>query len=50
MPIMLIGTAEECIRELQRRERDWGLGHYVISARATGGMMERFAAEIAPKV
>jgi probable F420-dependent oxidoreductase len=50
MPIMLIGTPDECARELRRRRDEWGIGHYVISARATHGMMETFANRIAPNV
>ncbi len=50
MPITLIGTPDECAKELRRRKDEWGLGHYVISARATPGMMETFAQRIAPNV
>lgn len=50
MPIVLVGTAEECATELRRRKQEWGVGHYVVSARAGDGLMETFAREIAPRV
>jgi probable F420-dependent oxidoreductase len=49
-PLALIGTSEECIVELRRREREWGITHYVLSARAAPGFAERFAREIMPNV
>ena len=49
MPLALIGTAAQCVAELERREREWGLSHYVLSARATPGMAERFAREVLPR-
>jgi alkanesulfonate monooxygenase SsuD/methylene tetrahydromethanopterin reductase-like flavin-dependent oxidoreductase (luciferase family) len=50
MPLALIGTPDECIAELKRREREWGVTHYVLSARAAPGFAERFAREILPAV
>lgn len=50
MPLALIGTAESCAAELRRRAREWGLDHYVLSARATPGLAERFAREVLPRV
>jgi probable F420-dependent oxidoreductase len=50
MPLALIGTAEECAAELRRREKEWGLSHYVLSARSAPGFAERFASEIMPHV
>jgi len=50
MPLALIGTAEECAAELRRREREWGLSHYVLSARTAPGFAERFAREVMPHV
>jgi probable F420-dependent oxidoreductase len=50
MPLALIGTVEECIAELRRRQRDWGLSHYVLSARSAPNFAERFAREILPHV
>jgi len=46
MPICLIGTAEQCAAELHRRQHEWGLSHYVISARATPDITERFMREV----
>ncbi len=48
MPICLIGTVEQCAAELSRRERDWGVSHYVISARASAGIGERLIREVVP--
>jgi len=50
MPLALIGTADECIAELRRREREWGLTHYILSARAAARFAERFAREVMPNV
>jgi len=48
-PLVLIGTPEECIKELKRRERNWGVTQFFISA--GGGtvdenMMRRFREEV----
>ena len=50
MPLALIGTPKQCIDELKRREREWGLTHYILSERASPGFAERFSAEIRPHV
>ena len=50
MPMTLIGTPDECIAELKRREREWGTKHYIMSGFGGPGLAERFAREIAPKV
>ena len=50
MPMTIIGTAEQCIAELKRREREWGTKHYIMSGFGGPAMAERFAREIAPKV
>lgn len=50
MPMTIIGTTEQCIAELKRREREWGTRHYIMSGFGGPGMAERFAREIAPKV
>jgi len=50
MPLALIGTPEQCVAELKRRQREWGIEHYVLSARGTPGLAERFAREVLPRV
>jgi probable F420-dependent oxidoreductase len=50
MPMTLIGTAEQWIAELKRREREWGTKHYIMSGFGGPQLAERFAREIAPKV
>lgn len=50
MPMTLIGTPDECVAELKRREREWGTKHYIMSGFGGPGLAERFAREIAPKV
>jgi probable F420-dependent oxidoreductase len=50
MPMVLVGTPEQCIAELKRRERTWGASHYIVSGFGGPGLAERFAREIAPKV
>lgn len=50
MPIMLVGTADEWVEELERRREEWGLGHYVLSARLSSELAETFAKEIAPRL
>jgi probable F420-dependent oxidoreductase len=50
MPMGLIGTPDECIAELKRREREWGTKHYILSGFGGPTQAERFAREIAPNV
>jgi len=50
MPLALIGTADQCIEELRRRESEWGVTHYILSARNAPGFSERFAREVLPNV
>ncbi|MEW6267723.1 MAG: LLM class flavin-dependent oxidoreductase [Thermodesulfobacteriota bacterium] len=50
MPMTLIGTKEQWIAELKRREREWGVKHYIMSGFGGPQLAERFAREIAPKV
>jgi probable F420-dependent oxidoreductase len=50
MPMALVGTPEQCVAELTRRERTWGTHHYIVSGFGGPGTAERFAREIAPKV
>ncbi len=50
MPMGLIGTADECVAELQRRGREWGTSHYIMSGFGGPVLAERFAREILPRV
>ena len=50
MPIALVGTADECADELRRREREWGVSHLIMSAASGLPVIERFAAEVLPKL
>jgi probable F420-dependent oxidoreductase len=48
MPICLVGTVEQCAEEMTRRRREWGVTHYVMSARASEENAERFIKEVVP--
>ena len=50
MPLALIGTPDECVAELQRREREWGVSHMIVSGFGTPGVAERLAGEVLPRV
>lgn len=50
MPIALVGTADECAEELRRREREWGITHLIVSASSGMAVVDRFAAEVLPKL
>jgi alkanesulfonate monooxygenase SsuD/methylene tetrahydromethanopterin reductase-like flavin-dependent oxidoreductase (luciferase family) len=50
MPMALIGTPEQCIAELKRREREYGTRHYIVSGFGGPAFAERFAREIVPHV
>jgi probable F420-dependent oxidoreductase len=50
MPMALIGTPAECAAELKRREKSWGVRHYIMSGFGGPALSERFAREVAPKV
>jgi probable F420-dependent oxidoreductase len=50
MPMALIGTPEQCVGELRRRERAWGTRHYIMSGFGGPALAERFAREVAPQV
>jgi probable F420-dependent oxidoreductase len=50
MPLALIGTPDECVAELKRREREWGVSHYIVSGFGGPAYAERFAREVLPRV
>ena len=38
MPLVLIGTPDECIQELKYREAEWGLEHVILNATSSRDM------------
>lgn len=50
-PMFLIGTPEDCVTELRRREREWGLSEVIVSGTADASSpVERFGREVLPHV
>ena len=50
MPMVLIGTAEECAAELRRRAAEWGVTHYILSGYGKPAVAERIAREVLTRV
>ena len=50
MPISLVGTPAQWIAELQRREKEWGLDHMVLSGGLDSATLERVGKEVLPYV
>lgn len=50
MPIALIGTPEQCVEELKRRAKEWGVEHLILSGGANADAIRRFGQEIIPNV
>ena len=50
MPLALIGTPADCAAELERREREWGVTHYIVSGFSGSDYPERFAREVLPRI
>jgi probable F420-dependent oxidoreductase len=50
MPLALIGTADECAAELARREREWGVTHYILSGFRGPDFVAQFARDIMARV
>ena len=50
MPLALIGTPDEWVAELERRSREWGVGHYILSGLGDPSLIERFANEVMPRL
>ncbi len=48
-PLFLIGTPDQCVEELRRRVREWGVGQFTFMAE-TLETMRRLAKEILPHV
>lgn len=50
MPLTLIGTPEQCVEELRRREREWGVEHLILSGGVQEDLLRRFGDEILPHI
>ena len=50
MPLTLIGTPDQCIEELRRREREWGVEHLILSGGVGEDLLRRFGDEILPHI
>jgi probable F420-dependent oxidoreductase len=50
MPMVLIGTAEECAAELRRRAAEWGVSHYILSGYGKPATAERIARQVLTRV
>jgi probable F420-dependent oxidoreductase len=50
MPLTLIGTPEQCVEELRRREREWGVEHLILSGGVGEDLLRRFGDEILPHI
>ena len=49
-PLFLVGTPDDCIAELRRRQRDWELSEVVLSGAGAPDLLERFGREILPHI
>ena len=49
-PLFLVGTPEDCIAELKRRQKAWDLSEVVLSGASAADLLERFGREILPHV
>jgi probable F420-dependent oxidoreductase len=47
-PLFLIGTAEDLVTELRRREREWGLAEAIVAGQYSMQTLERFGREVMP--
>lgn len=50
MPVALIGTPAQCVEELRRREKEWGVEHVILSGGANADIIQKFGTEIIPNV
>jgi probable F420-dependent oxidoreductase len=48
-PLALVGTPEQCAKELKRREREWGVSQFIFSGALDLKMIERLAKEVVPQ-
>jgi probable F420-dependent oxidoreductase len=50
-PLFLVGTPEDCIAELRRRQREWEVSEFVVSGmNNVPDLLERFGREVMPHV
>jgi probable F420-dependent oxidoreductase len=49
-PLFLVGTSDDCIAELKRRQKAWDLSEVVLSGAGAPDLLERFGREILPHV
>jgi probable F420-dependent oxidoreductase len=49
-PFALVGTPEQCVTELKRRARDWGMSQFIFAGAFDQKTMERLAKEVIPHV
>ena len=49
-PLFLVGTPDDCIAELRRRQKAWDLSEVVLSGASAPDLLERFGREILPHV
>jgi probable F420-dependent oxidoreductase len=50
MPIALVGTPDQWVEELRRREAEWGLTHMVLSGGVDAAALDRIATEVLPRL
>jgi probable F420-dependent oxidoreductase len=49
-PLFLVGTPDDCIAELKRRQQAWDLSEVVLSGTSAPDVLERFGREVLPHV
>lgn len=49
-PLFLVGTPDDCIAELRRRQKAWDLTEVVLSGTTAPDILERFGREVLPHV
>jgi probable F420-dependent oxidoreductase len=49
-PLFLVGTPDDCIVELRRRQQEWDLAEIVLAGPTAADLAERFGREILPHV
>jgi len=49
-PLFLVGTPDDCIAELKRRQKAWGLSEIFLSGASGVEILERFGREVLPHV
>jgi probable F420-dependent oxidoreductase len=49
-PLFLVGTPEDCVTELRRRQQEWDLSEVVLAGPTAADLMERFGREVLPHI